>query len=31
MGVRPFMLAHLLADEGYLFCRYVRQQQAGPG
>jgi len=24
-GVRPFTLAHLLADEGYLFCRYVRQ------
>ena len=22
---RPFTLAHLLADEGYLFCRYVRQ------
>jgi riboflavin biosynthesis pyrimidine reductase len=25
MGVRSFALAHLLADEGYLFCRYVRQ------
>src|SRR5215467_13995416 len=25
MGVRPFTLAHLLADEGYLFCRYVRR------
>ena len=24
-GVRPFTLAHLLADEGYLFGRYVRQ------
>ena len=31
MGVRPFALAHLLADEGYLFCRYVREQRAGPG
>ena len=24
-GVRPFTLAHLLGDESYLFCRYVRQ------
>jgi riboflavin biosynthesis pyrimidine reductase len=24
-GTRPFTLAHALADEGYLICRYVRQ------
>ncbi len=24
-GTRPFTLAHVLADEGYLICRYVRQ------
>jgi riboflavin biosynthesis pyrimidine reductase len=24
-GTRPFTLAHVLADEGYLLCRYVRE------
>ncbi len=25
-GTRPFTLAHVLADEGYLLCRYLRQR-----
>jgi riboflavin biosynthesis pyrimidine reductase len=30
-GALPFALAHVLADEGYLFCRYLAAGDAGPG
>jgi riboflavin biosynthesis pyrimidine reductase len=29
-GTLPFTLAHALADEGHLFCRYVRRSAGWP-